>query len=866
MIQNYQADNDSITGLLRTITQAQSYFITDTDPRILFDELLSNLLILTNSEYGFIGEIRYQPDNVPYLKTHAITNIAWNEETRKFYDENVATGLEFHNLNTLFGKVITTGEPVISNAPYHDPRRGGLPEGHPPLNAFLGLPFYQGNRLIGMVGIANRPKGYDEDSINYLQPFLAICANIIEAYRINKQNQQSENALRDSESKNRAILETMIGGIVVIDSNGIIELFNPAAEKMFGYLAPEVIGYNVNRLMPEPYHSEHDQYLNNYLTTSQRKIIGIGREVVAKRKDGSFFPIELAVSEMYEGNALKFVGRIIDITERKAAEFALIKAKEQAEESNRLKSEFLNVISHELRTPLTIMLGNLPLLTDPNDLPDTEEIADIATDIEDSGQHLLTLINDLLDLSKIEAGKMTIQQELLSVAALTQDVITSIQVMAHEKNLTIETEIDDIEVFADPIRLKQILLNLLGNAIKFTENGFIKVKIKTMEHQVCFFVEDCGCGIDEKDVPFIFDAFRQSDSSAARRADGTGLGLAITKKLVELHNGKISVQSLLGKGSVFSFSIPKNSVVKLKKKRLSNTMSKILVVDDNLNTRKMLCRHLTKSGYEVSETDRGKIALEKIKEELPEVILLDVMMPDMTGFEVCQQLRKTPQYELIYIIMLTALTDSKYKIEGLDKGADDYVTKPFDISELLARIRVGERTAIKKREATIDGLTKVYNRNYFDMYLAQEVSRAKRYKRELSLIITDIDLFKNINDTYGHLTGDTVLQEFTQIIMQQCRRSDLVARFGGEEFIILLPETPLKGGTIVAERMCERIDAHIFQEVKHITASFGVASLITDRDGRELLRRADSALYKAKKNGRNQVVVDIKMKNEKNQG
>jgi PAS domain S-box-containing protein len=565
MTQNYQADNDSITGLLRAITQAQSYFISDVKPRILFEELLSNLLILTKSEYGFIGEIRHRQNNIPYLKTHAITNIAWNEETRKFYEDNIENGLEFDNLNTLFGKVITTGEPVISNDPYHDPRRGGLPEGHPPLNAFLGLPFYQSNRLIGMVGIANRKGGYDEQMIHYLQPFLATCANIIEAYRVNKQRQQIENALRDSESKNRAILKTMIGSIIVIDSKGIVEFFNPAAEEIFGYSADDIIGHNVNRLMPEPYNNEHDTYINNYLTTGQRKVIGIGREVVAKRKDGSLFPIELAVNEMKEGDALKFVGRIIDITERKAAEQALIKAKEQAEESNRLKSEFLNVISHELRTPLTIMLGNLPLLTDPDDLPEADEIADIAKDIEDSGRHLLALINDLLDLSKIEAGKMTINKELLSVATLTQDVITSVKTMAFEKNVMIKTEIDDIEVFADPIRLKQILLNLLGNAVKFTENGFIKVKIKPMAHQVHFSIEDTGCGIDEQDIPLIFNAFRQSDSSVARRADGTGLGLAITKKLVELHNGEISVKSQLGKGSVFSFSIPKHGVVKIKK-------------------------------------------------------------------------------------------------------------------------------------------------------------------------------------------------------------------------------------------------------------------------------------------------------------
>jgi two-component system, cell cycle response regulator len=284
-------------------------------------------------------------------------------------------------------------------------------------------------------------------------------------------------------------------------------------------------------------------------------------------------------------------------------------------------------------------------------------------------------------------------------------------------------------------------------------------------------------------------------------------------------------------------------------------MSKILIVDDNLKTRKMLRRHLIKNGYEFIEAENGQKALESVKKHLPEVVLLDVMMPDMTGIEVCQQLRQTPQYELIYIIMLTALTSSEQKIEGLDQGADDYMIKPFEVPELLAHIRVGERTVTKKREATIDGLTKTFNKSYFNMYLAQEVNRAQRYKHHLSLIISDIDHFKKINDTYGHLVGDTVLQAVAQLIMQQCRRCDLVARFGGEEFVILLPETPLEGGKIAAEKIRQAIASHPFEQVQHLTSSFGVASLTQNIDGRDLLHQADSALYSAKQNGRNQVVI-----------
>jgi two-component system cell cycle response regulator len=280
-------------------------------------------------------------------------------------------------------------------------------------------------------------------------------------------------------------------------------------------------------------------------------------------------------------------------------------------------------------------------------------------------------------------------------------------------------------------------------------------------------------------------------------------------------------------------------------------MTKILIVDDNLEVGQMLHHHLTGEGYEVIEAKNSKMAMEIIKETLPEVVLLDVK--DATGFEICQQLRKTPECELIYIILLTELTESKYKVKGLDHGADDYVTKPFDIPELLARIRVGDRTVIKKREATIDKLTKVYNKDYFYMYLAQEASRASRYKRQLSLIMSDIDHFKRINDDYGLLIGDTILKQIALVIKRHSRNSDLVARWGGEEFVVLLPETSLEGGAIVAERIRQSLASQNFPHVQQITASFGVASLVTN--GRNLLYQADLALNEAKANGRNKVVV-----------
>lgn len=348
----------------------------------------------------------------------------------------------------------------------------------------------------------------------------------------------------------------LASGIVTIDEKGIIQDFNPAAERIFGYSAEEVIDHNISILMPEPYHSNHDKYIQNYLRTGEKKVIGIGREIEGRRKDGSSFPLELAVNEMSIGNKRMFVGVLTDITNRKDAEMSLIAAKEAAEASNRIKSEFINVISHELRTPLTVILGNTPLLTDSKNMPESEEIAEIARDIEEDGQHLLTLINDLLDISKIEADKMQLNSENLSVPLIIEEAAATIKPLASQKGLVIETQTENMRIKADPVRMKQILLNLLGNAVKFTDKGSITVRAFPYQNMACFNVRDTGCGMCDEDLPHIFDVFRQVDSSSTRNASGTGLGLAITRRLVELHGGEISVESKLNEGTVFKFMIP----------------------------------------------------------------------------------------------------------------------------------------------------------------------------------------------------------------------------------------------------------------------------------------------------------------------
>ena len=282
-------------------------------------------------------------------------------------------------------------------------------------------------------------------------------------------------------------------------------------------------------------------------------------------------------------------------------------------------------------------------------------------------------------------------------------------------------------------------------------------------------------------------------------------------------------------------------------------MEKILIVDDNTSLRRMLRLNLVKAEYEILEAEDGNKALKQVKECIPDVILLDIMMPGMTGFEVCKKLRSNPKNSVIYIIMLTAMTDSSDKITGLDIGADDYLIKPFEIKELLARIRVGIRSCQDKRHAIMDNLTQIYNRHFFDVHIIKEINRSLRYQRKLSLIMLDIDHFKQVNDTYGHDVGDLVLTELAEILNNHCRQSDIPIRWGGEEFMVLLPETDMDGAKKLAERIRAEIEMHEFTTAGHQTASFGVA-LLTDSHS-TLIKHADEALYKAKENGRNIVVV-----------
>jgi PAS domain S-box-containing protein len=363
-----------------------------------------------------------------------------------------------------------------------------------------------------------------------------------------------EEALRNERDYTTRIIERTPALVVGLSPDGITRFTNPAVEKTTGYSTSELIGKNWwSTLFPEKSDKQVEQL-------RQLKSKGPARNVELELFTRSGETRVVAWSNIHRfnesGQLVETIGFGTDITEQKRVEQNLKLAAKKAEESNRLKSNFLSVISHELRTPLTVMLGNTPLLTQGHELPEQNEIASIALDIENSGKHLLTLIDDLLDFSKIEADKMDLYPEWFSFKKLVEDVVSGYQIIARQKELPIVLEMDDFDICADKIRIKQIVFNLLSNAVKFTDKGHIEIKITEEDSQAVFSIQDTGVGLSQDDVTVIFDLFRQVDESTTRAASGTGLGLAIVKKLVEMHDGQVSVQSTLGKGSIFTFSIP----------------------------------------------------------------------------------------------------------------------------------------------------------------------------------------------------------------------------------------------------------------------------------------------------------------------
>ncbi len=381
------------------------------------------------------------------------------------------------------------------------------------------------------------------------EPFIAVSTKDVTSLRRLRE-------LQASETRFRTFLEAAPDAVVIVDRTGRIVIVNQQTERLFGYTRDELVGEPVERLIPERLRAQHPQHRAGFFAAPRVRAMGSGLELWGLRRDGTEFPVEISLSPLEAEGQLLVSSAIRDITERKQLE-------RQMQQANRLKSEFLANMSHELRTPLNAIIGFTELMYRGKVGPVAPVHQEYLGDILTSAKHLLQLINDVLDLAKIESGKMEIRVERVHPGTLAGEVCDVLRGLAAAKRLRMNVEVDPAirSVMADPGRLKQILYNFLSNAIKFTgEDGRIDVRI-TADGPAMYRidVEDSGVGIAPENLPHLFVEFHQLDASAGKRYQGTGLGLALTKRIAEAQGGRVEVRSTLGAGSTFSAILPRTA-------------------------------------------------------------------------------------------------------------------------------------------------------------------------------------------------------------------------------------------------------------------------------------------------------------------
>ena len=589
-----------------------------------------------------------------------------------------STGMRLSLDEGAMGHVAVTREPICI-PDYHAWLGASGKYSDVEVHSVMAAPLLIGHRLVGAFACVHDDPAhvFGPEDLRLLNLFAPQAAMAIENARLYSAAQRQKQYFED------LVLNNPVA-IVTLDTVHDIVSCNPAFEQLYGYAQSEVIGRNLDELIStSTTRSEAVAITQHVLQEGAMRSIGQRR-----RKDGSLVDVEvLGVPVLVEGKLVGLMGLYHDISE-------LTRARHAAEEANSAKSQFLANMSHELRTPLNAIIGYSEMLA--------EEVADIGHDelapdlekIRSAGRHLLALINDILDLSKVEAGKTELFLEEFEVAAMVEDVATTVRPLVDKNANRLVLRMEQPGVMrADLTKVRQMLLNLLSNACKFTQGGTITLAVERVAvagtvDAISFHVTDSGIGMTPEQMGKLFEAFAQAESSTTKKYGGTGLGLAISRRFARMMGGDVTVTSEVQHGSTFTIRLPAVTPEAEAARQRTTVLETgragtVLVIDDNAQARELIRRVLEDEGFRVLEAADGAEGLALARSDPPDAITLDVLMPRMDGWAVLAELKADPLLADVPVIMLTMLDDRRL---GFALGATEYLTKPLDRERLRALV------------------------------------------------------------------------------------------------------------------------------------------------------------------------------------
>lgn len=594
--------------------------------------------------------------------------------------------------------------------------------------------------------------------------------------------------------------------LISTNSKDLISLYKAEKKPVRTYVSPsvkEILGYEPEELIGKSsidmIHPDDQAHMTNEVHEQTMRGQSARAEYRMRKKDGSLIWLESNSNPFFDerGKMIGFQTSARDITQRKLAELALREsennlreAKDKAEDATRAKSQFLSMMSHEIRTPMNAIIGLTTLLSQENPRSDQKESLKL---LKFSGENLLTIINDILDFSKIEAGKVELEQIDFDLFQLSGNIVQMLEQRVKDKALQLELHYDPStpKVFVgDPVRIGQVITNLAGNAIKFTEHGSVVISVTSKElpdgkYQVHCQVKDSGIGIEPEKIKLIFETFSQANADTTRKFGGTGLGLSITKQLLQLMGSEIVVESVPGQGSIFSFTltlptgelkIENENTPKQPRSDYTNSKIKVLVAEDNRINQVVASNFIRKWGMEVEFANNGKEAVEKIRSKSYHLVLMDLQMPEMDGYEATQIIRSMsdPYFAQVPIIALTASAMVEIREKVINAGMNDFVSKPFQPEELETKIGkyIFDPGSDSQRRSSRRSVN-------LDLYTEGD----PEFKRELASL-----LIKNIHELQ-HSLQHSLAQHTSGTFEDTCHKVKVtIGMLGDEEFSTLVNE------------------------------------------------------------------------------